>query len=92
MTVGDPGVQGDVVTGIQGCGVNTPKAADVAAATWGFDKVTHMPNGITFLFGTLSMIVAAGCPAAKTLFSGVTVKADGAIPKEHVNCALFTTS
>ena len=34
MTVGDPGVQGDVVTGIQGCGVNTPKAADVAAATW----------------------------------------------------------
>jgi hypothetical protein len=33
MTVGEPGAHGAVVTGIQGCGVNTPIAADVAAAT-----------------------------------------------------------
>jgi hypothetical protein len=33
MTVGAPGDQGAVVTGIQGWGVNTPNAADVAEAT-----------------------------------------------------------
>ena len=33
VTVGDPGVQGEDVTGIQGWGVNTPIAADVADAT-----------------------------------------------------------
>jgi hypothetical protein len=32
-TVGDPGVHGDAVAGIHGCGVNTPNAAAVAAAT-----------------------------------------------------------
>jgi hypothetical protein len=33
MTVGEPGAQGVVVTGIQGMGVKTPIAAEVAAAT-----------------------------------------------------------
>jgi hypothetical protein len=33
MTVGAPGDQGAVVTGMQGWGVNTPDAADVAEAT-----------------------------------------------------------
>jgi hypothetical protein len=33
ITVGEPGVQGATRFGIHGCGVRTPKAADVAAAT-----------------------------------------------------------
>jgi hypothetical protein len=32
-TVGDPGAHGDAVAGMHGCGVNTPNAAAVAAAT-----------------------------------------------------------
>ena len=32
-TVGAPGVQGEAVAGMQGCGVSTPSAAEVAAAT-----------------------------------------------------------
>ncbi len=33
VTVGDPGAHGDAVAGMHGCGVNTPNAAAVAAAT-----------------------------------------------------------
>ncbi len=33
ITVGEPGVQGATVLGMQGWGVSTPDAADVAAAT-----------------------------------------------------------
>ena len=51
MTVGDPGAHGAGVFGMQGCGVNTPMAADVAAATWGFASEVHMPNGIMFVMG-----------------------------------------
>ena len=43
-TVGDPGVQGAKVTGIQGMGVSTPRAAAVAVATVGFAMEEHMPN------------------------------------------------
>ena len=52
-TVGEPGFHG-VVTGRHGCGVNTPSAADVAAATCGFDKVMHIPNGMMLTFGAKS--------------------------------------
>ncbi len=31
LTFVEPGVHGEVVTGMQGCGVRTPIAADVAA-------------------------------------------------------------
>ena len=34
--VGEPGIQGAMVMGIQGMGVNAPKAAAVAAITMGF--------------------------------------------------------
>lgn len=50
-TVGAPGAQGVVVTGIHGIGVNTPKAAAVAAATIGFDGELQTPNGIIFTIG-----------------------------------------
>ena len=59
-TFGDPGTQGLGVTGIQGTGVRTPIAAEVAAATAGFVGVVHMMKGIIFSIGLLSIIVAAG--------------------------------
>jgi hypothetical protein len=51
-TAGDPGTQGEAVAGIHGAGVGTPRAAEVAAATTGFDGVVHIPNGIIFFMGT----------------------------------------
>src|SRR3546814_4246805 len=59
-TVGAPGTHGYVVAGMQGIGVSTPIAAEVAEATVGFASEVHMPNGMMFSIGTGSMIVAAG--------------------------------
>ena len=53
-----PGVQGVAVAGMHGTGVRTPRAADVAVATAGFDTVVHMPKGMMFTSGAWSMIVA----------------------------------
>ena len=50
-TVSAPGIHGAVVTGMQGTGVRTPIAADVAAATCGFDGVVHIPKGMMFTIG-----------------------------------------
>ena len=56
-TVGAPGVQGAAVAGTQGAGVGvyTPRAAavaaEVAAATAGFDWVVHMAKDTMFLMG-----------------------------------------
>jgi hypothetical protein len=60
ITVGAPGVQGAGVTGIQGIGVSTPMAAAVADATSGFAGDMHMPNGMMFVSGMLSMMLASG--------------------------------
>jgi hypothetical protein len=92
ITVGEPGVHGDVVTGMHGMGVNTPCAAAVAAATWGLLGVVHMPKGMMFFIGTWSIIVAAGILPALTRPSGVTVNELGATPKEQVNIAPEHTS
>ena len=51
-TVGEPGTQGAVVTGMHGMGVKTPKAAAVAAATMGLAKDWHSPKGGMFTMGT----------------------------------------
>ena len=59
ITVGAPGIQGPAVAGMHGIGVNTPIAAAVAAATIGFAGEMHMPNGMMFASGTLSMMFAA---------------------------------
>jgi hypothetical protein len=82
-TVGDPGTQGAAVTGTQGMGVSTPRAAAVAAATVGFEGELHMPNGGIFTMGALSMMVAAGGPPAITQFAGNTTRLLGATPKLH---------
>ena len=44
VTVGEPGVQGAVVTGMQGMGVSTPKAAAVALATVGLVRELQVPK------------------------------------------------
>jgi hypothetical protein len=46
--VGEPGIQGLAVIGMQGIGVNTPNAATVAAATTGLAGDEHMANGSIF--------------------------------------------
>jgi hypothetical protein len=91
MTVGDPGVHGAVVTGMQGCGVRTPWAAVVAAATCGLLSVVHIPNGMIFTMGALSLMVAAGWLDTITLAIGRTESVEGATPKEHESIALLHT-
>ena len=86
-TVEDPGAQGADITGTQGIGVSTPAAADVAADTCGFAMDVHIPKGIMFVIGMLSMIQAAGILLHITLAFGRTLNTDGAIPKLHINCA-----
>lgn len=87
MTVADPGAHGAAITGIQGCGVNTPRAAAVAAATWGFDGLMHIPKGMIFTIGLLSMMFAAGMFDALTMLAGRTVRLEGAAPKVHISIA-----
>ena len=82
-TVGEPGTQGATVTGIQGIGVSTPRAAAVAAATIGLASDVHMLKGRTLTIGTLSMIVAAGIFEVITFLVGRTTSDEGATPKEH---------
>jgi len=96
ITVGLPGAHGVTVTGMQGIGVNTPKAAVVATATVGFAKDEHIANGKMFTIGILSMILAAGILLVTTLFCGNTTKEEGAAPKEqliiapiHTCCAII---
>ena len=81
-TVGAPTAHGAVVTGVQGIGVKTPKAAAVAEATVGFDIELHMPKGRMFTPGLLSLIFAHGVMPL-TLFAGRTDKLLGATPKLH---------
>src|SRR5262245_5560897 len=80
ITVGEPGAQGAVVTGIQGMSVNTPNAAEVADATIGLASEVHIPNGGMFAIGKLSMIVAAGRLLAVTMLDGRTIRLAGATP------------
>jgi hypothetical protein len=91
MQVGEPGVQGAAVAGMQGIGVRTPKAAAVAEATMGLAMDMHMPNVGIFTIGAESMIVAAGAPAM-VLFIGRTFKVAGATPNEHIIMAPVVTS
>jgi len=93
ITVGEPGTQGVAVAGIQGIGVNTPKAAAVAEATTGLVGVIHIPKGGMLTMGMWSMIVAAGGPPALTgIPIGITLRVLGAMPKLHIIIAPATTS
>ncbi len=82
-TVGDPGVHGAGMTGTQGIGVKTPRAAAVAAATVGFASEEHMAKGGILTIGLLSMMVAAGTLDVMVQLAGSTAKLLGAAPKLH---------
>jgi hypothetical protein len=86
-----PGVHGDVVAGTHGCGVNTPNAAAVAAATCGLARLRHMPNEAMFAIGAKSMMFAAGISEQVTPVTGKTVSVEGATPNEHMRTAPETT-
>ena len=57
ITVGLPGAHGAAITGIH---------AAVADCTCGFAMLLHIPNGIIFTLGLLSIIVAAGLEQPNT--------------------------
>jgi hypothetical protein len=78
-----------VVAGTQGIGVKTPSAALVAAATVGFARLVHIPNGGMFT-GVESVIAAAGRPSIITRLLGSTFSVDGAMPKLHSSMAPVT--
>src|SRR5687768_14753953 len=90
-TVGLPGAQGAVVTGTQGIGVRTPRAADVAAATIGLARLWHIPKGGMLTIGLLSMMFAAGMLDVRTILSGSTTRVDGARPNVHCIMAPMQT-
>jgi hypothetical protein len=90
-TVTDPGVHGLTVLGMHGCGVNTPIAALVAAATCGLLNVVHIPNGAILTIGLLSISVATGWLLLITRLVGNTVNVAGATPNEQVSMAPFVT-
>jgi hypothetical protein len=52
-------------------------------ATAGFAGDMHMPNGMMFTKGTLSMMSASGWFPELTRFTGSTVRLLGAIPMLH---------
>ena len=93
FTFDEPGDHGLVVTGVQGCGVSTPMAAEVAAATCGLDSDMHMPNVGMLTIGLKSMTVPTSMSPAWTGFgAGVGLNdAGGPCPMVHVIGAPFTT-
>ncbi len=80
VTTDDPGDHGDVVTGMQGCGVRTPCAAAVAAATWGFAWVLHIPNAAMLTIGIKSLTVAPFLSSPVVPLVGSTVNEAGEVP------------
>jgi hypothetical protein len=76
---------------MQGCGVSTPRAAAVAAATWGFVGLLHRPNGLMFAIGAKSMIVAAEALVPRAGLVGDADKDDGAAPTLQVRTAPSTS-
>ena len=82
VCVVEPGAQGAAVTGIQGCGVNTPAAAAVADATCGFARLLHIPNGGMFVKGAIWSIVRTGWFTLLAV-PGLAMSVAGAVPKLH---------
>jgi len=91
ITVGAPGTHGATVLGIHGMGVNTPIAAAVAAATIGFAGDMHIPNGMMFTNGILSIMLASGTSSVMTRFVGRTTSELGAMPIVHIMVAPMQT-
>jgi hypothetical protein len=79
-TLIDPGVHGLDVAGMHGCGVRTPLAAAVAAATCGLSGDWHIPKDAMFTIGLMSCTVAAGFEPPYVSFVGKTESDDGLLP------------
>ena len=90
-TVGEPGLHGAGVVGIQGIGVNPPRAAAVAAATVGLAILLQIPNGKIFTNGLLSIIFDIGMLLTRVRLVSSTFSIDGATPNEHCNNAPVQT-
>ena len=86
-----PGLHGDDVAGMQGCGVNTPIAADVAAATCGFDGLyahaerPDVERRDVVLDGRLGLLAGRGTIERQYQSTA------GLLPKVQANCAPLTT-
>lgn len=78
-------IHGAAVTGVQGIGVSTPRAAEVAAATVGFASEVHMPKGRMLTNGLVSMMFATGNDELSTRLMGKTFSTEGATPKLHLS-------
>jgi hypothetical protein len=93
VTVGAPGIHGEAVCGMHGWGVSTPRAAEVAAATWGLASDMHMPKLGMFSGAMKCHVVAAGWPPIWTgAPPGVATSGTGVAPNEHAMTAPFTAN
>jgi hypothetical protein len=81
VTVADPGDHGAAVAGTHGVG--TPAAADV--------RMLHVPKGMMFVMGTMSMMFATGFISPVT-GGATTANTEGALPIAHCNCAPIDTN
>jgi hypothetical protein len=82
-TVTPEGIHAFVI-GVQACGVSTPSAAAVAAATAGFESVLHIPKGGMFTVAAPSSMVPTGLPSAMTIVLLVAMKPTGVLPNAHL--------
>ena len=86
-----PGAQGATITGMQGMGVRTPIAAEVAEATMGLLSDWHMPKGRMLTIGAKSMMVAFGLFWIIGRRGTVTISEEGAMPNVHFSVAPMQT-
>ena len=82
-----PGAHGAAITGMQGMGVSTPMAADVAEATVGFASDWHIPKGAMLTMGLLSMMLPMAIFIHLGRVGSATEKVPGAIPNVHCSIA-----
>src|ERR1700712_1843280 len=89
IVFGAIGNHGAGIAGTHGIGVNTPRAAAVAAATTGFAMDWHMPNGVMLAIGATSVMVATGRPSTRGR-GATTIRVEGARPNVHIVIAPAT--
>ena len=77
---------------MQGCGVRTPNAAAVAAATCGLARLLHIPHDEILTMGAASVMTSMGLPSAKTVILFVDVRFPGVVPKLHMHIAPVVTT
>jgi hypothetical protein len=89
VTLSEPGDHGLAITGMHGCGVSTPSAALVAAATWGLAGDMHIPK-VGMLAIEMSVTTPAGVPPCTV--TPVAANVAGIAPIVQVSIPPVTTS